>query len=129
LSKRKAILDVAEEEARQDLTSEEDAEFRKFTADIKLKDAELKSLDERITELSEEIERDGQITAGAAAVRRAQARVSSVNESSTYVKGNGRSYLQDLIRHSLNMDSDGEALERLRRHSQDVATKDEYRDL
>ncbi|MFC9966329.1 phage major capsid protein [Nocardia ignorata] len=129
LSKRKAILDVAEEEARQDLTTEEDAEFRKFTADIKLKDAELKSLDERIGELSEEIERDGQITAGAAAVRRAQARVQSVNEAAVYEKGNGRSYLQDMIRHSLNMDADGSAYERLRRHTQDVQTSPEYRDL
>lgn len=129
LSKRKAILDVAEEESRQDLTSEEDAEFRKITADIKLKDSELKSLDDRITELSEEIERDGQITAGAAAVRRAQARVTSVNEAAVYVRGNGRSYLQDLIRHSLNMDADGSAIERLRRHTQDVATAPEYRDL
>lgn len=129
LSKRKAILDVAQEEARQDLTTEEDAEFRKITADIKLKDAELKSLDERITELSEEIERDGQITAGAAAVRRAQARVASVNEAAVYEKGNGRSYLQDMLRVGLNMDADGNSIERLRRHSQDVATNPEYRDL
>lgn len=129
LSKRRAILDVAEEESRQDLTEEEDAEFRKVTADVKLKDSELKSYDERITELSEEIERDGQITAGAAAVRRAQARVQSVNEATTYEKGNGRSYLQDLIRHSLRMDSDGASEERLRRHGEEVRTSAEYRDL
>lgn len=129
LSKRRAILDVAEEESRQDLTEEEDAEFRKVTADIKLKDSELKSYDERITELSEEIERDGQITAGAAAVRRAQARVQSVSEATIYERGNGRSYLQDLIRHSLRMDSDGAAEERLRRHGEEVRTSTEYRDL
>ncbi|MFI6249040.1 phage major capsid protein [Streptomyces sp. NPDC051016] len=128
LAKRKAITDLAEEEAREDLLPEEDAEFRELTGQIKNLDDQLAQLDERISELSAEAERDATVTAGAAAVKRAKARVSSVTESRTYERGNGRSYLQDLAKVQLNMDS-GEARERLQRHAQDVATDPEYRDL
>lgn len=129
LAKRKAITDLAEEEAREDLLPEEDAEFRELTAQVKAKDEELRSFDERISELSEEAERSRTVTAGAAAVKRAAARVESVSEARTYERGNGRSYLQDLARVQLNMDADGGARERLQRHAQDVATAQEYRDL
>lgn len=129
LAKRTAITALAEEEAREDLLPEEDAEFREFTAQIKAKDEELRALDERISELSEEAERSRTVTEGAAAVKRAKARVETVNEARTYVRGNGRSYLQDLAKVQLNMDSDGGARERLQRHAQDVASEQEYRDL
>jgi HK97 family phage major capsid protein len=129
LSQRKAIVDVAEEESREDLSEEEDTEFRKITTDVKTKDTEIRSYDERITELSEEIERDAQVTAGAAAVRRAQARAEVSSEARTYVKGNGRSYLQDLVRVQMNMDDSGQSIERLRRHGEEVRTDKEYRDL
>ncbi|WP_432169063.1 phage major capsid protein [Streptomyces sp. 1222.5] len=128
LAKRKAITDLAEEEAREDLLPEEDSEFRELTSQVAAKDDELRQLDERIKELSEEAERSRTVTEGAAAVKRAKARVTSVNEARTYEKGNGRSYLQDLARVQLNMD-DGTARERLQRHAQDVATDPEYRDL
>jgi HK97 family phage major capsid protein len=129
ISKRKAITDLAEEEARDDLLPEEDAEFRELTAQVKSKDEELRSYDERIGELSEEGERSRQVTAGALAVKRAAARAESVTEARTYERGNGRSYLQDLARVQLNMDADGGARERLQRHAQDVSTGQEYRDL
>lgn len=129
LAKRKAITDLAEEEAREDLLPEEDSEFRELTGQIKAKDDELRQLDERIKELSEEAERSRTVTEGAAAVKRAKARVETVNEERTYVRGNGRSYLQDLAKVQLNMDADGNARERLQRHAQDVATEQEYRDL
>jgi HK97 family phage major capsid protein len=129
LAKRKAITDLAEQEAREDLLPEEDAEFRELTAQVKAKDEELRSFDERINELSEEAERSRTVTAGAAAVKRAAARVESVTEARIYERGNGRSYLQDLARVQLNMDTSGEARERLMRHGQDVATDPEYRDL
>lgn len=129
LAKRKAIIDLAEEEAREDLLPEEDAEFREFTAQVKTKDEELRALDERISELSEEAERSRTVTEGAAAVKRARARVETVSEARTYERGNGKSYLQDLARVQLNMDADGGARERLQRHAQDVATGQEYRDL
>ena len=128
LAKRKAITDLAEEEAREDLLPEEDTEFRELTGQIKAKDDELRQLDERIAELSDEAERNRTITEGAKAVQRAKARVTSVSEARTYERGNGRSYLQDLARVQLRMD-DGQAEERLRRHAQDVLTDPEYRDL
>ena len=53
----------------------------------------------------------------------------SVGESATYVKGNGRSYVQDLIKLQMNMDDNGEARARLERHAIDVRTGPEYRDL
>ena len=129
LAKRKAIIDLAEEEAREDLLPEEDAEFREFTGQIATLDEQLRALDERIKELSDEAERSRTVTEGAAAVKRARARVETVSEARTYERGNGRSYLQDLARVQLNMDADGGARERLQRHAQDVATGQEYRDL
>ncbi|MFF7966753.1 phage major capsid protein [Streptomyces sp. NPDC007903] len=128
LAKRKAITDLAEEEAREDLLPEEDSEFRELTGQIAEFDGQLTQLDERISELTAEAERSQTVTAGAAAVKRAKARVSNISEERTYAKGNGRSYLQDLAKVQLNMDS-GEARERLMRHAQDVATDPEYRDL
>ena len=129
LAKRKAITDLAEEEAREDLLPEEDSEFRELTAQVKSKDDDLRQLDERIAELSEEEERTAKLTEGALAVKRAQARVQSVKEGRVYERGNGRSYLQDLARVQLNMDGDGTARERLQRHAQDVASAQELRDL
>src|SRR5436190_3536341 len=120
VAKRKAITDLAEEEAREDLLPEEDAEHRELTAQIKTKDGELSGLDERIKELTEEEERNDRLTEGALAVKRSRARVGNVNEGRIYEKGNGRSYLQDLARVQLNMDTDGNAVERLRRHALDV---------
>lgn len=129
LAKRQAITDVAEGEARTELSDEEDSEFRKFTADIKRTDSELSSLDERIEELAEEAKRANEITAGAAAVRRAQAAVTVGNEARTYDRGNGKSYIRDLVRHQMNMDDSGESRARLERHGEEVRTAKEYRDL
>lgn len=129
LAKRKAIVDLAEEEAREDLSTEEDTEFRELTEKVKDKDGEIGAYDERISELSDEIERDAKLTAGAAAVRRAQARVQVSSEARVYEQGNGRSYLQDLMRKQMNLDADGEATERLSRHAMEVRTDKEYRDL
>ena len=51
----------------------------------------------------------------------------SVYEPATYQKGDTRvSYMQDLIKLSLNLDSTGEARSRLMRHAQDVAELPEY---
>lgn len=131
LAARKAIVDVAEGEAREDLLPEEDTEFRVLTAAVKEFDETIKGLDERIQELAEEEQRSAGITEGAAAVRRAQARVQSVNEGLAYAKGNGRSYLRDLVRSNPNFGLQGadEARERLQRHATDVSSSPEFRDL
>lgn len=129
LAKRKAIVDLAEEEAREDLSTEEDTEFRDLTGQIEAKDEELRGFDERIAELTEEAERAAQVTEGAAALRRAQARVQVVSEARTYARGNGNSYARDLIRTQMNLDVDGSSAQRLARHASEVATDPEYRDL
>lgn len=130
IEERQAIADIAEEEARSELTEVEDAKTRSLTADIKLLDQQILNTDERIQELSEEMSRDAKLTEGGIAVRRAQARVSAIQESATYTKDNRQaSYFQDLIKVGLNLDATGEAGERLRRHATDVATLPEYRDL
>jgi HK97 family phage major capsid protein len=127
---RKAIVDIAEEEAREDLLPEEDAEHRALTAKIADFDKDLKGLDERIAELNDEATRSAQLSEGAAAVRRAEARARVTSESETYAKGNHRvSYMRDLMRNSLRMDDDGSAAERLARHAAEVRSNPEYRDL
>jgi HK97 family phage major capsid protein len=128
IAQRQAIHDLADEEARE-ISEEEDTEFRSLTEQIKLKAIEVTGYDERINELSDEVERDAKITAGELAVRRAKVRATSVNEARTYEKENGRSYVQDLIRHRLGMDGDGLALQRLQRHGEEVQTDKEYRAL
>ena len=129
LAKRKAITDLAAEEKREDLSSEEDGEFRSLTEQVKGYDAELADFDARIAELTEEEERNRTVTAGAEALKRSQARLESIKESLTYQRNNGQSYLRDLVKHSLQIDGDGSAAERLRRHAVDVASAPEYRDL
>jgi HK97 family phage major capsid protein len=50
-----------------------------------------------------------------------------IYEPATYQRGDHRrSYMRDLVRVQLNRDDTGEALERLRRHAQDVVTSEEY---
>lgn len=139
LAQRKAITDLAESEAREDLSIEEDAEFRKLTEsakDLYEGNAErgiigIKAMDERIAEMAEEAKRDAEISEGAAAVRRAQARAQIVAESRTYEKGNGQSYLRDLVRSNpaFGLAGADEARTRLERHGVEVRTDKEYRDL
>lgn len=128
-AQRQAITDIVREEGREDLTVEEDADFRTKTAEIKAKQGEIDAYDERIKELSEEIERAGKLNESATAIKRAQSRIQSVKEAVAYEKGNGASYFRDMMRVARQMDADGEASERLRRHAVDVKTGQEYRDL
>ncbi len=129
-AQRKAITDLAQEEGRADLTVDEDTEFRAKTAEIATKQGECDGLDERIKELSDEIERSGKLDESASAIRRAQARVESIKEARAYEKGNVKvSYFRDLMQAQRGMDATGDAGERLRRHAIDVQTDPEYRDL
>ncbi|GAA1992867.1 hypothetical protein GCM10009718_33220 [Isoptericola halotolerans] len=130
LAQRKAIVEVAEDEAREDLSEEEDTEFRGLTAKIKDKDGEIARFDERISELSEEAEREANITDGARAVQRARRRAEVVSEEATYRQDGRASYFRDIVSVGLNMDGDGGARQRLDRHAQEVKeAKGEYRDL
>lgn len=74
LASRKAIVDIAEAEHRDELTESEDTEFRALSDRIGDKAKEIRAFDERITELTEETKRGGRPTDGALAVRRAQER-------------------------------------------------------
>jgi HK97 family phage major capsid protein len=128
---RKAVIDVAKQEKRDGdtLTDEEDQIFRDFTAKIGEADEEIRSLDERITELAEEAKRSAQATA---AKRRAEAVNAQlrVSERRTYERGNGASYLRDLANSQIYRDVD--AQERLARHAEEVRVEEdykEYRDL
>lgn len=119
VAKRKAITDLAEQEVREDLSEEEDTEFRSLTSQIAEKDEVLKSLDERINPIVEERQRETTLTAGAIAVRKARQSVEVTKEGVTYERGNGRSYFRDLALVSSNRD-DGTARARLERHGREV---------
>ncbi|CAM3953056.1 phage major capsid protein [Nocardia ninae] len=129
LGARTTILATAADDGREDLSEDEDRTFRELTDQIRTADTEITGCDERITELNEEIERARAIDEGTVALRRAQTRVQVTEQPATYVRGNGHSYLQDLIRFSFRMDADGTAEDRLRNHGEDVTRSPEYRDL
>lgn len=125
--KGEAVLLLAKEQGRDALEPQEDEEFRKYMDEMKLKGAEIVNLDDRIEEIRSEVERSGQITANLSRIRKAEGTMAKVREQAIYQKGDPRrSYMQDLIKVSMNMDGDGEARDRLMRHSQDVASLPEY---
>ena len=127
VTKRAAVMQVAEDEGREDLTETEDTEFRGITQQIAEIDGQIEARNERIEELADEEKRAG---SAAGAIRRAQlieSRISVTNESRTYEKGNGRSYLVDLAKAQMLGDTD--ARSRLERHALEVASEPEYRDL
>lgn len=109
-AQRQTITDRVAAEGRTSLTADETRDFQ--------------SLSEQI----DSIDRSGSLNPNAAAIRSASARI-SVTEPRTYAPGNGRSYLQDLIRVQTGTDGTGEAGAALRRHAVDVSTAPEYRDL
>lgn len=127
VEKRAAIMQVAEDEGRDDLNETEDTEFRSVTSEIAVVDEAIAGRDERIQELAAEETREGN---AAGAVRRAaliESRVRVNSEARTYEKGNGRSYLQDLARSQIMQDSEARA--RIERHADEVRTDPEFRDL
>jgi HK97 family phage major capsid protein len=137
VAQRKAITDLVEEEKRDDLTEEEDAEFRSLTEQIKDVDdgnkdkniVGLRQLDERINQIAEEANRNQELERSTARMRRAMTEVQVGSEARTYDRGNGRSYFKDLVRVSMGIDGNGESRSRLQRHAEEVETDKEYRDL
>lgn len=126
-TKRAAIVQVSEDEGRNDLNETETVEFDTLTARIAEIDAEIATRDARIAGLAAEETAAGN---SAAAMRRAallETQVRVTKESRTYEKDNGRSYLMDLARSQVLQD--GEARGRLERHGMEVQTEPEYRDL
>lgn len=131
--KAEAVLLEARSAGREQLLSEEDGELRKYTKQMRDLGGDIADLDERIEETRAEVERTGSINKNLARIRQAEGTVARVKEQQTYQKGDPRrSYMQDLIKLSLNLDDTGDSRERLMRHAQDVATQpeySEYRDL
>jgi HK97 family phage major capsid protein len=130
--KAEAVLMVARE-ARRDgdaLLPDEDAEVRRYVDEMKTLGQDIEGLDTRIQEIGEEIKRSGQISANLAKVRHTERALIHVKESAVYTKDNRyqRSYVNDLIKLTLNMDNDGEARRRMMGHAQDVATGPEYQE-
>jgi HK97 family phage major capsid protein len=125
--KGEAVLLLAKEQGREKLGPEEDTEFRGYMEEMKTLGAEVVGLDDRIEELRAEVERSGQINANLTRIRRAEGTMAQVKEQVTYQKNDPRrSYMQDLIKMTLNMDGSGEARSRLQAHGQDVMTQPEY---
>ena len=131
--KAEAVLLLAQEQGREVMEPEEDTEYRGYVKKMKIAGGEILGLDERIDEIRGEVERSGQIAKNLAKIRKAETSLVQVKEQAIYQQGNRqRSYVNDLIKYSLNMDDTGECRNRLFRHAQDVATLDdykEYRDL
>lgn len=114
--------------------------YRAATEDIESLNAAIDSekealgdLNQRVDEIGAQVERMGADTATVQAIRRSEARRGNartpvhVREAVTYERGDHRrSYLQDIVRVQMNMDTTGEARDRLMRHAQDVATLPEY---
>lgn len=125
--KAEAVLMVAREQGRENLETEEDAELQRYMSEMRGLGKDIEALDDRITEVGEEVRRSSSINAGLQKIRATEKSVLSVREQATYTKGDPRrSYMQDLIKMSLNLDHTGEARDRLMRHAQDVATAPEY---
>jgi len=126
-SKAESVLLVAREQGRDNLETEEDAELGRYMSEMRGLGKDIEALDERISEVGEEVRRSGAINANLVKIRSTEKSVLSVKEQATYTKGDPRrSYMQDLIRMSLNMDTTGDSRERLMRHAQDVASLPEY---
>ncbi|WP_435270621.1 phage major capsid protein [Streptomyces sp. 1222.5] len=118
IAQRDAITNAVELRGATNLSETESRDFLRVTE-------QLGAIDDRIDELEAEA-RQGAPTDGA---RQAGTARMSVTEPRTYARGARASYFQDLARVQLGQDDDGRAIERLRRHAQDVSEGAEYRDL
>lgn len=126
-SKRTAIVQLADDEGRSDLNESEDSEFQELTDEIRALDEQIETRAARITELSDEEQRSSDAALAFRQAEVAQSRVKVNNEARMYEKGNGRSYLQDLMKSQVNGDTEARA--RLERHAAEVRVDPEYRDL
>jgi HK97 family phage major capsid protein len=128
--KAEAVLMEARSGGREVLEAEEDKELRSYMTNMAKIGDELKGLEERIEQTRAEVERSGQISKGLARIRSAGDVITRVKEQNVYPKNHPhRSYLQDLIKYSMNLDTTGEARDRLFRHASEVATSDEYKEF
>jgi HK97 family phage major capsid protein len=125
-----SILERAKREGRSVL---DQSEQRRLDAHL----ADMRGLAQRIAEAEADEQRAGAGNPTLARIRAATSQNGkpamssgmSVYEPATYQKGDTKvSYVQDLVKMSLNLDSTGEARSRLMRHAQDVAELPEYKE-
>ena len=113
--KRAAIVQLAEDEGRDDLNESEDAEFRTLSDELKAADEAIIARDARIAELADEEQRAENADRAFKRASLAETKVRVNKESTTYERGNGRSYFRDLANAQINQDM--AARERLERHA------------
>lgn len=118
---RTEITDLVAKEERDDLNEEEAASHRSLTADIKAKNAIVDDLNEQIRDLEDEAERAGKNDAETRRIAKSSVKVTS--EARTYERGNGKSYVQDLLARHFGV-GDDEAQSRLQRHAAEARALD-----
>jgi len=127
VEKREAILKYAELEKREDLDETEQAEYVALGESLREADEHIVKFRDRIKELDEETRR----TAEADEARKLTVNVERnvrIAEKRTYDPDNTkRSYFLDIAR--AHVQGDQEARQRLERHSVEVMSSPEYRDL
>jgi HK97 family phage major capsid protein len=133
-AKAEAVLMEARGAGRDVLEAEEDKDLRGYMTNMAKIGDELSGLEERIEQTRAEVERSGTISKGLARIRAAGDLITRVKEQSTYPQPSRSnpahvSYLQDLIKYSMNLDTTGQARDRLFRHAQDVMTDDAYKEF
>ncbi|WPH57628.1 major capsid protein [Mycobacterium phage WXIN] len=119
IAERDAILEAVEARGDSDLTDEETVTFRAKLADVKAAQAKVEDLDTQIREVEEDIERSGRLDARAKDVAKATAKVEVTNEAVTYERGNGKSYVQDMLARAFSM-GDDESNARLASHAREM---------
>ncbi len=117
---REAVVAAAEAEERN-ATDEELAECRTFTGTVKSAQARVDDLSEQIADLEAEEARAGKNDELTKHVARAKI---EVKEGRTYEKGNGKSYIQDLLARSFGVDEESGSIERLNAHAREVRALD-----
>jgi HK97 family phage major capsid protein len=127
VEKRAAVLQVAEDEGREDLTETEDTEFRGFTAQIAEIDGQIEARNERIANWP--TKRSGPATLPRRTSGRADRIADSGHARSRDVReGQRPSYLQDLARAQFFGRRRSACSSRPARHGS-RSTEPEYRDL
>lgn len=114
-NKRSAVVQLASDEGREDLTETEDAEFRTLSEQLKTLDDEIVARDARISELADEEKRAENADRAFKRAALVENQVRVTKEAVTYERGNGRSYFKDLAMAEINRDL--AARDRLERHA------------
>lgn len=127
LATRKALLDSAEAEKREELTPEEDTEFRARTAEVAEIDKEIADTEARVSELQGEKARTEAAQLAAARAKAYQPSAVVTEQDLMYRKGNGQSYIADLTRSLILHDSD--ATDRLSQHASEVRSAPEFKEF